>query len=123
MDIYKEASRKRLRIHTKHGNLSVEQLWDLHMDDLDQLAVSLEEDFQSSGRKSFLTKENDKSATAKLKFDVVLDILQTKIDETEKAREKSEVREHNRRIDELILRKKNEELESLSLKELEDLRK
>jgi len=123
MNIYKEASKQHLRIATKKGPLSVEQLWGLSLNELDTLAVSLEEEYQNSGRKSFITKESDKSICAKLRFDIVVDILKTKMEAEELSRQKTEIRDHNRRIDELILRKKNQELENMSVEELENLRK
>jgi hypothetical protein len=38
--MYKEAAKQKLRFATNKGNLSVEQLWDLNLTDLDSLAVA-----------------------------------------------------------------------------------
>lgn len=120
--MYKEASRSKLRIETGSGNLSVEQLWDLTPKQLDSLAVGLEEDYKKSGAKSFLVKKSKKDKILKLKFDIVIDILNTKVEEAENATEARKVKEHNEKIDSLILSKKEEELKSKSVKELEKLR-
>lgn len=123
MSIYKKASKQKLRVQTAVGNLSVEQLWDLEVEQLDALAVSLEEEYKSSGKKSFLTVSSKKDKEAKLKFDIVLDILQTKIAIAEKASKAYETRQFNARIDELIAKKQETELESKDIDELLAMKK
>ena len=80
MENFKLASQQKLRFQTNKGLLSVEQLWDLSLEDLDALAVSLETEHKESGKKSFLVKTSAKDKTAKLRFDVVLDVLNTKVE-------------------------------------------
>ena len=121
--MYKKASKLRLRIATSKGLLSAEQLWDLTLAELDSLAVSLEKAYKSSGAKSFLAKKTKKDIELKLKFDLVLDVLTTKAEEIDAASSASETRKHNTKIDELIVKKQDEELGALSVKELENLRK
>ena len=121
--MYKKASKQKLRITTNRGNLSVEQLWDLSQADLDVLAISLEAEYEVSGRKSFLVKKSKKDADLKLRFDIVLDILNSKVDEAEKLSNASEIKRHNNHIDELIAEKQGEVLKGKSIKELEKMRK
>lgn len=123
MEMYKNASQHKLRFQTNKGALSVEQLWDLSLTDLDTLAVSLEAEHKESGKKSFLTKSSAKDKTAKLKFDVVLDILNTKVDEQQAASEAKEIREHNKKILGLIADKQDESLKGKSVKQLEAMLK
>lgn len=123
MENFKQASKQKLRFQTTKGVLSVEQLWDLSLNDLDSLAVSLQEAYENSKGKSFLTKRTTKDATIKLQFDVVLDILQTKVEESELLREAKENKEHNEKILNLISEKKDEELKGKSLKELQKMLK
>ena len=121
MENFKQASKQKLRFQTAKGLLSVEQLWDLSLSDLDSLAVSLREAYENSKGKSFLTKRTTKDATIKLQFDVVLDILQTKVEESELLREAKENKENNEKILNLISEKKDEELKGKSLKELQKM--
>lgn len=125
MSNFKLASQLKLRFQTGKGLLSTEQLWDLSLDDLDALAVSLETEHKESGKKSFLTrtKVSEKDKTAKLKFDVVLDILNTKADEIQAAADAKEIKEHNKKILELIASKKDKSLEGKSIKQLEAMLK
>lgn len=123
MENFKLASQQKLRFQTNKGLLSTEQLWDLPVDDLDALAVSLEAEHKQSGKKSFLVKTSVKDKTAKLRFDVVLDVLNTKVDEMQAASEAREIKEHNKKIITLIAEKQDESLKGKSIKQLEAMLK
>lgn len=123
MDNFKSASQQKLRFTTAKGPLTTEQLWDLSLEDLDALAVALEAEYNTSAKTSFLVKKSAKDRTAKLRFDIALDILTTKVAEKEAETEKSENKEHNKKILELIAQKKDESLKNKSLKELEAMLK
>ena len=119
--MYKEASKQKLRFQTMRGLLSTEQLWDLTVTDLDHIAVALKEEYDNSGKKSFLTVRSVKDKTAKLKFDVVLDVLTTKVEEAAAAKEAKETKEHNQKIIQLISEKQDEALKGKSIKQLESM--
>lgn len=121
--MYKEASKQKLRIDSPRGGLAVEQLWDLSLAELDALAVALQEEHKASGKKSFLVKTSKKDKTLKLKFDIVVDILTTKVEDDEKSLNALENKAHNQNILALIAEKKNEELQGKSIEELEGLMK
>jgi len=121
--MYKEASKKGLRFTTSKGLLSVEQLWTLSIAELDTLAVSLDEAYKNSKGKSFVEKRTTKDKDLKLQFDIVLDILQTRVDESEALKDAAEIKEHNQKILKLIAEKKDGELAGKSVKELEGMLK
>ena len=121
MENFKLASQQKLRFQTNKGLLSTEQLWDLSLEDLDALAVSLETEHKESGKKSFLVKTSTKDKTAKLRFDVALDVLNTKVEEMHAAQEAAEIKEHNKKIIALISEKKDESLKGKSIKQLEGM--
>lgn len=121
--MYKEASRQALRFNTSKGVLTVEQLWQLPVAELDNLAVSLETEYKDSGKKSFLVSRSVKDKTTKLRFDIVLDVLTTKVEEAEVAKQKAEDKAHNNKILELISSKKDDELKGKSVKQLEAMLK
>jgi len=121
MENYKLASQQKLRFQTNKGLLSTEQVWDLSIDELDALAVSLEIEHKESGKKSFLVKTSVKDKTAKLRFDVILDVLNTKVDEAQALSEAAEIKEHNKKILELIASKQDESLKGKTIKQLEGM--
>ena len=103
--------------------LTGQQVWDLSLEELDGLAVSLEVEHNQSARKSFLVKSTTKDKTAKLKFDVVLDVLNTKAEDMQAAQEAFEDKEHNKKIIALIAEKQDESLKGKSIKQLEAMLK
>jgi len=121
--MYKKASQLQLRVNTTKGQLTVEQLWDLPLSMLDALAVSLETEYKKSGKKSFLAVNSKKDKELKLLFDIVLDVLSTKMEDAAAAKGIADTKEHNQRILELIKRKQDSEMEGKSIAELEKLLK
>ena len=119
MENYKEASKQKLRFATPKGSLNVEQLWDLSITDLDSLAVSLEDAYKNSKGKSFLDKRTTKDKGLKLQFDIVLDVLNSKVEDAETLRDAKDIKEHNQKILKLIAEKKDGELADKSVKQLE----
>ena len=116
--MYKKASQLKLRIATTFGSLSVEQLWDLTIPKLDAIAVRLEEAYKESGAKSFVVKKTKKDAELKLAFDVVLDILTTKVENAAIASKSADTKAHNQKILSLIADAEDEELKGKSKEEL-----
>lgn len=123
MSNFKEASKQALRFATTKGNLSTEQLWNLSLSDLDALATSLDEALEASGKRSYLKKTTAKNKTLQLQRDIVVDILETKVEEKEAAENALEKKRNNEKILELIARKKDTELEGKSIEELEAMLK
>lgn len=118
---FKEATRSKTRFQTTKGPLSAEQLWDLSLEDLDNTAVKLQDEYESSKGKSFLNKRTVKDKGLKLQFDVVLEVLETKKEESEKAKQALEDKAYNQKILEVMAGKKDKALEGKSLKELESM--
>ncbi len=123
MDIYKEGTMQKVRFTTSRGSLAQEQLFDLSVTDLNDVVVSLDEEYQKSGKKSFIVAKSTKDKLIKLKFDIALDVLNTKLDQAQEALTKKENKEHNERILTLIAEKKDESLKNKSLSQLEAMLK
>jgi len=116
MDIYKKANQIKLRFATNKGLLSVEQLYDLSLKDLDTLAVSLK--VESTPRESFLVETSAQNEIAQLSFDIALDVLQTKMKDAKEAREALETKRKKDKILDIIARKQDASLENMSIEEL-----
>jgi hypothetical protein len=121
MENFQLASKQKLRFQTTKGSLSTEQLWDLSITELDDLAVSLEKEYKDSAKKSFVIKKSEKDKTTKLRFDICLEILDFKVDEQNSLREVAEKKEHNAKIIQLISEKQDDALKGKSIKELEGM--
>ena len=128
MEIYKKASKKKLRFSTNRGVLSVEQLWDLSREEIRQLVIKAREAAKKSSGEvndselSFLDSPAKTKATDdELRFEILKDIYLTKKSAEEKAQKRAEVKANNKKILELIARKQDEALEKKSIKDLEKL--
>lgn len=116
--MYKKASKLKLRFSTGKGNLSVEDLWDLSLEQLDAIAVKLDEQIEKSPRKSFIKTVSKGNEILELKFAIVKDIIETKMSE-QAARENQQAKNAQRqKLLELIAKKEDSELEGKSADEL-----
>lgn len=121
--MYKKATELKLRFQTSKGLLTIEQLFDLSLEELDSLAVSFEKEYKASGKKSFLVKKSAKDKELKLKFNIVLDVLDTKVEKASILSNASEIKKSNSKLDEIITRKQDAKLEDMSIEELKKMRK
>ena len=126
--MYKIASRKKLRIQTNRGMLSVEQLWDLSKEDIGELAKSIrkrindQKGVTGDSELDFLKpSEQTEETIDELTFRILKDIYTTKQAEEDKAHRRAAARENNRKILELIAKKQDQELENKSIEELEKM--
>lgn len=128
MEIFKKASKKKLRFSTNRGVLSVEQLWDLSKEEIRHLVIVARNIAKKSSGEvndselSFLDAPAKTKATDdELRFEILKDIYLTKKSAEEKAQKKAEVKANNKKLLELIARKQDEALEKKSIKELEKM--
>jgi len=119
--MYKEALMTGMRVQTPKGNLSTEQLFSLNITELNDLAVSLDEAYEKSKGKSFLETRTTKDKGIKLQFDIVLDILRTKLEASSEATRIKEAKENNAKILAIIEKKTGEAMEEKSIAELKKL--
>lgn len=118
-DNFIEASKKKIRFATTKGSLSVEDLWDLNLECLDKIAVAVDEDIQKEGRKSFIGKTNRGSSQKALSLEILKFIIEDKMKEEEKKKERLQKSAQKEFLMELLNKKKLESLESLPLEEIQ----
>ncbi|HEY8365052.1 MAG TPA: hypothetical protein VIK84_05720 [Haloplasmataceae bacterium] len=125
MDIFKEASKLKLRFVTPKGLLSIEQLWDLSQKELDVCIRNLSKVIKKNedDNLSFLDDTGVVNSIDQLSFDILKDVYLTKKREVEEAKNALEVKQHNQKILELIAEKKEQGLKDKSIEELEKLLK
>jgi len=105
MEIFKKASKKKLRFSTNRGSLSVEQLWDLPKEEIRQLVIKAREAAKKSSGEvndselSFLDAPAKTKATDDdLRFEILKDIYLTKKSAEEKAQKKAEAKRNNQKL-------------------------
>ena len=113
-----EASRRKIRFTSKRGSLTVEDLWDLSLTDLDTIAQALHNKVEQEPEKSFIKKRTVISKDFKVAFEVVLHVINTKLVEEEKKEEAIIKKQKKQSVLALIESKENEALSSKSIEEL-----
>lgn len=126
MSIYKKAAQLKLRFNTSRGPLSIEQLMDFSMRELEKL-VRAQHKVLKDAAKPDSTEELDflevdktpKDNIEQLKFDILKDIYMDKRNEKADRIADEEKRKRRERLTELIAEKKDEADKGKSLEDLE----
>ncbi len=116
--MFEKASRLKLRFQSSKGNLSTEDLWDLNLQQLNTVAKSLNKKLKESEEDDFLEEKSEEDTITKLKFDIVLSVLETKKNENKLHREESKKRVEKQKILEILAKKQDESLENMSEEDL-----
>lgn len=126
--LFMDASKMKLRISTKKGDLTVEDLWDLPLTSkngvsLDDIAKALNKEVKESEEESFVlpAKVSNVKKDAKIGFDIVLKIIRVKQDELEEKRLSKEKKVQKEKLMALIMRKEDEALENLDVNVLKEM--
>ena len=116
--MFEIATRTKMRFPFR-GMISVEDLWDLNVKELDSIYKALNAQVKQSQEESLLavkTKEDEVLAT---QIDIVKHIVTTKLAEAEMAKQNKELKEKKQKIMEIMATKQDEALHNMSLDELQ----
>ncbi len=117
--MYKKALRTKLRFSTTKGKLTTEDLFDLSLTDLNNLAIALDKKLSETPRKSFISDLTPDTQEDELRFNIVKDIITLKLVERNAAQNAKAKAAEKAQLLEILHRKKNEVLENLSVAEIE----
>ena len=121
-NMFVDASRRQLRFDTSKGQLSTEDLWSLSLKSLDEMGIRIQDTLQPE-RKSLL--ENPDTAATKigndnrLRLEIIKFVITTKQEENKAARAEGDKLRQKEFLKELLNKKKIDQLEGLSLEEIE----
>lgn len=118
--MFEQATRMKLRFEHK-GVCSVEDLWDLPLEDLDEMYRVLNRQLKETKEDSLLGQKEETDKILDLKVEILKHIVKVRLDE-QKAREDDSLRRaRKQQLMEIIARKQDEELEGKSIEELNEL--
>lgn len=117
--MYKKALRTKLRFSTTKGKLTTEDLFDLSLIDLNNLAIALDKKLSETPRKSFISDIEPDTQEDELRFNIVKDVIALKLVERNAAQNAKAKAAEKAQLLEVLHRKKNEALENLSVAEIE----
>lgn len=129
-EMYKKAARLKLRFDSKFGQLNVETLFDLKMSELKVIIKNLaeakkafvkcgDEDLSFLDNVAVSSKEQKEKELADLRFEIAKDIYTTRSKEIENSAKSEQKKLEIKKLEEIIARKKDTELENMSVEDLE----
>lgn len=119
-NIFETATKEKYRFPYK-GLISVEDLWDLNVNQLDGIYKALNAEKKTTEEDSLLGQRSKEEQELLTKIEIVKYIFAAKQAETEARKQKAVNDEKKRRIMELIAKKQDEALEEQSIDELEKM--
>ena len=116
--MFEIATRTKMRFPFK-GMVSVEDLWDLSVRDLDSIFKTLNAQVKKSQEESLLATKTKEDETLAIQIEIVKHIVKIKLDEAEVAKQSKELKEKKQKIMEIIAAKQDESLQNASIEELQ----
>ena len=120
-DLFVMATRRKFRFPFK-GMVSVEDLWDLTVKNLDTIFKALKAEARQANEESLLTTKSVADAELDAKIEIIKYIVMVKQEEAANREQLAANREQMRRIDEIIAAKQDQALQDKSIEELLALR-
>lgn len=118
-EMFIKASREKMRFSYK-GVLTVEDLWDLQVTELDKIYKILNAKAKESAEESLLS-ESTEDETLNTQIEIIKYIVSVKLDERDKAKKAKERKEQKEKIMSIIASKQDEALQGKSIDELTKL--
>lgn len=116
--MFLKASRERLRFTTDKGLLSVEDLWALSLQQLNKIAKALNKELKVSAEEDFLGDTSVEDTITKLRFDIVLKIIEIKKEEAKVKREASSRKERKQKLLGILAEKEDDVLKGMTPEEI-----
>lgn len=116
-NLFEEAVRAKYRFPFK-GQITAEDLWDLPLQDLDRVFKALNAEAKLSQEESLLNTPDEKTETLQRKIEIVKHIVAVRQAEIQAAKDAAARKAQKQRIMEIIARKEDEALQSMTKEEL-----
>ena len=121
MNVFQKGAKLGLVFNTSRGVLSISDLYRLKLSHLAQILKGLSEELgnEENDSLSFLDETRVIDENAQLRFEIAKAIYLDKKADRDAIKNEAEVKAHNQKILDLIQRKKDKELEEMSLEDLQ----
>lgn len=118
-NIFELATKQKLRFSTTRGNVGVEDLWDLTLEQLDDTARLINKKVKETSEESFINKRSTGDKAMQLRLDVVVSIINTKLEEESRRKNAAERKVKREAILKLMADKQDDALKRKSLASLQ----
>ena len=116
-NLFEGAARAKYRFPFK-GQITAEDLWDLSLQDLDRVFKALNAEAKQSEEESLLNTPDKKTETLQRKIEIVKHIVAVKQAEIQAIKAAADKKAQKERIMEIIAKKEDEALQSMTKEEL-----
>ena len=117
-DIFKNATKKKYRFTFK-GFITIEDLWDLNVEQLDSIYKILKKRQRETNEESLLTEVSKEDKVLNEKIEIVKVIVADKLAAKERAKNAAKKRAENQKILDIMADKQDAELKEKSIEELQ----
>lgn len=117
--MYKKALKLKLRFETQFGNICLEDLMDLTLSQLNDVAKHLKRQLVESQEEDFISERSSADKVLQLKFDLILDIINDKKEAAKAQKDRAERADKKRKLMEILARKQDASLEEKTIEELQ----
>lgn len=118
--MFEFATRSKMRFPFK-GQISVEDLWDLRVEDLDTVFKSLNKQVKQTKEESLLSTKTTEDAILDTQIAIVKYIFDVKVQETNARLLEKERKEQKQKIMSILATKQEQELQNKSVEELQKM--
>lgn len=118
INMFEVAVRNKLRFEYK-GNITVEDLWDLNVNELDKIYKNLRSKVKQSQEESLLKEKTKEDNIIDIKIEIVTYIVKIKLQEIEDKKNELQKKELKQKLLKIKEQKENEGLNNLSIEEIE----
>ena len=119
-DLFKTATKKKYRFNYK-GVISIEDFWDLSVEELDKIYKSLKSQQRNAQEESLLQTVSKEDKVLANKIEIIKTIVNDKLMAKEKAQKAAAQRIQNQRILEIMADKQDAALKDKSIEELQNM--
>lgn len=117
-DLFKVAAKKKYRFNYK-GQITVEDLWDLDVEELDKIYKNLKSQQKNASEESLLQSVSKEDKILNNKIEIIKTIVVDKLAAKERALKTAAQKAQNQRILEIMADKKDAALKEKSIEELQ----
>lgn len=120
-NIFKYAVENKLRFPYYKGQITVEDLFDIDLPDLDFIFKNLNSQIKKANEESLMETKTSKDETLDVQIAIVKTVFSQKKAEKEAKAHEKEIKEQKQHIAQILANKKNEALNNMSVEELEKM--
>lgn len=121
-NMFELATRNKIRFPFK-GLISVEDLWDLSVQNLDSIFKTLNMQLKEASQESLLNVKTKENEMLELQIEIIKHIAEVKVEENNKKLKEKEVKQKKQEIIAIIESKKQASLQNMPVEDLEKMLK